>query len=145
MAAVETAILTAMLGRLQSLTLSPVLPISWPGLSFNPPTPGPTVRWLRGTLLPAETFPLAVSFAGANRHAGLFQVDVFGGIGGGETALARIAALIIGHFKRGTSLSEDGFTIEITDPPSRLPLLVDGPWLMVPVRVRYLAFAANPA
>jgi len=143
--AVEVAIESALLNRLNALVLSPVLPVSLPNVTFVPPTAGPNVGWLRGTFLPAKSFPLGVDYEGNNQHYGIFQVDVFYGQGSGDLAPGRIAASVIQWFKRGTVLTKDGFVARIKDIPSRGQTIKDDPWVMIPVSIPYLAYALNPA
>jgi hypothetical protein len=143
--AVEVAIESALLNRLNALTLSPAVPVSLPNITFVPPTAGQSVAWLRATFLPAATTELSVDYTGSNQHYGIFQVDVFYGQGGGELAPARIAAAVIQWFKRGTKLTKDGFKVEVTRAPRRGSLLRDDPWQMLPVSIPYVAYAPNPA
>ncbi len=143
--AVEVAIVTGLLGHLEDLTFTPVITVAWPNKPFDPPTPAKTARWLRPTVLSADTFALTVGHDGSNRHAGFLQVDVFYGLGGGDVAARRVAASIIAHFKRGTEIEKDGFTIQVTGAPSALATVKSDPWIMVPVRIPYLCFAVNPA
>lgn len=141
--AVEVAIEAALLAHAKAFAVVNSLDLSEPNITFNPPTPGKTAKWLRATFLPADTQTLPVG-AGDNRYYGILQIDVFYGIGGGEIAPARIAVLIIDHFKRGTTLTRDGFTVQILEQPYRRPSIKDDAWLMVPVRIRFTCFA-NPA
>lgn len=148
--AVEVAIEAALLNRLLALTFSPALPVSLPnvgtapGMAFTPPQAGPGVRWLRANFLPAQTFELSIDVAGSNQHYGLLQVDAIGSIGDGEMGIGRLAADVIAHFKRGTRLNKDGFTIDVIRPPRRGTMVKDYPWVFIPVSIPYLSFAGNP-
>ena len=95
--------------------------------------------------MPAPSIALGVAFADDNQHYGLFQLDVFAGQNGGELASARIAALAVASFKRGTVLTKDGFSVRIVKAPYRGPMLKDDPWIMIPVSIPYVCFAPNPA
>ncbi len=143
--AVEVAIESALLTRLNALTLSPSVPVALPNVTFVPPTAGQNVAWLRATFLPASTVELGIDYAASNQHYGIFQVDVFYGQGGGELAPARIAAAVIQWFRRGTKLTKDGFKVEVTRAPRRGSMLLDGAWTMLPVSIPYVAYAPNPA
>ena len=138
---VEVAIESALLNRLVALNLSPALPVQLPNVKFTIPTVGPNVGWLRGTFLPADSVEIAIAYDGMNQHYGIFQVDVFYGLGGGELAPGRIASAIMGWFPRGTKLTKDGFTVEIKRLPFRGRLISDDPWIMIPVSITYLAYA----
>lgn len=146
--AAEASILAALNAQLASLVFSPAIPVSYPNISFPPPTASPTAKYLRVTHLPADTFAASISSSDSNVYAGLYQVDVFVGNGAGEPAATAIAEQIIAKFKRGTRLTKNNFTIEIQDPPSRLPYVQDAEtqaWWMLPVRVAYVCYAKNPA
>jgi hypothetical protein len=143
--AVEVAAESALLNRLVALTFSPAIPLALPNVTFNPPTVSQTAMWLRATFLPADSFALGIDYGASNQHYGIFQVDVFYGQGGGELAPGRIAASVIRQFARGTRLTKDGFTVDITKTPYRRAMLKDDPWMMIPVSIPYLALASNPA
>jgi hypothetical protein len=146
--AIEVAIEGALLTRLRALTLSPAVTVSLPNVPFTPPTPvTQTSAWLRATFLPAPSMAMGVQYDAANRHSGIFQVDVFYGQGGGELAPARIASTIIQWFPRGSRYSQDSATVEIgigNNIPRRGQMLKDDPWVMIPVSIPYVAYA-NPA
>lgn len=142
---VEVAIEGALLAAASAFAATQSLTIALPNIEFNPPNPTKTAKYLRAIFLPADTEMLGISFDDPNKHYGLFQIDVFQGLGGGEMAPARIAALVIAAFKRGTTFTRDGFTIRILDAPYRLSAVKDDPWLMLPVRIKYCCFASNPA
>lgn len=147
--AVETAIQLALVLRAQQFAAaqSPALTIALPNVVFTPPVASATAKWLRATFLPADTFSPGVSYASKNEHRGLLQVDVFYGFGGGEAAPRRIAGGLIAYFKRGTKVTKDGFTAEVISAPYCAPMVkdIEGPWMMIPVRIPYFCVAPNPA
>jgi hypothetical protein len=116
-----------------------------PNVAFTEPVATPTAKWLRPTLLSAETSEMGVAFASKNTHMGLFQVSVFYGKGGGETAPRTIAAGIVGLFERGTVITEGSTKIRVLRPPFLLPVQSEEKWIHVPVRVPYECYASNPA
>lgn len=124
---------------------SPALSVAYPNVQFSPPAPSQSACWLRATFLPNEVATVGVNFGAKNQHSGLLQVDVFYAQGAGELAPARIAAKIVAQFKRGTVVTKDGFSAQVTRTPSRFEVLKDDPWAFVPVRIPYSFFAANPA
>lgn len=142
--AVEAAIKNVLFRSLATFAAaqSPALTVSWPNIAFSPPTVSATASWLRVTMLPADTAPMGIAFSSMNHHYGLFQVDTFYGQGSGELGITRTAALIIANFTRGTNLSSDGFTIRILEQPYLGPMLKDDPWMMLPVRIPYTAYAS---
>lgn len=149
--AVEVAIESALLNRLVALTFSPVIPLALPNVGtppsreFTPPAAEPGANWLRATFLPADSFALGIDYGSSNQHYGILQVDVLGYLGDGELAPGRIAASVIQWFKRGTKVTKDGFTAEVTRIPRRGTMVKDDPWVMIPVSIPYLAYAPNPA
>lgn len=144
---VEVAIEYALLQRATEFAASqsPAVTISLPNIAFAPPFPGPSAKWLRATFLPADTITLGVSLTSSNQHLGLLQIDVFWGVGGGELNAARLASSVIQYFKRGTTVTKDGFKAHICLAPFRGPIIRDDGWTMIPVRIPYLCFAPNPA
>jgi hypothetical protein len=143
--AVEVAIESALLDHLRSLTFSPAITVAWPNVDFVPPIAGPNIKWLRPTFLPADSIALGVDYSANNQHFGIFQIDVFYGQGSGELAPGRIATSVIAWFKRGTKLTKDGFSVEVTRVPFRRRMIKDDPWVFIPISIPYLAFASNPA
>jgi len=144
--AVEVAIEMALLDVLTDWAAlqSPVITIAQPNIAFTPPSPLKTAKWLRATHLPVPTGTIAVG-TGSNEHQGILQVDAVMAQGVGDPTVLRLAADIIALFKRGTTATKDGFTARIWKAPYRGPLIKDDPWVFVPVSIRYIAFATDPA
>ncbi len=141
--AVEVAIELALLDRAQAFATANSLQIALSNIDFTPPPVGKASKYLRATIIPADTFALGVAFAATNQHYGLFQIDVFFGSGGGEIAPRRIAAAIISYFKRGTRIvSSSGFNVDVLQTPRLGPLVQNGAWVSLPVRIPYNTFAS---
>jgi len=140
---VEVAIEKALLARLAAFAAaqSPALTVAYPNVDFTKPAVSKTAQWLRAAYIPATLFPIAIGDTSNNQHFGLFQVDAMQGQGIGELAPARLASLLIAYFTRGTSMTSDGFTIRVLNPPYRGPLMQEDPWAFVPVRIPYNCFA----
>lgn len=136
---VETKIVEAFFARLQALVLTPAHPIAWPNVSFTPPADS---RYLRANELPSPTAGVSLAVDGANEYSGLFQIDVFGPLNTGSSAPKELAGAVVKHFKRGTRLDREGLRIDVMQA-SIGPALRDDPRWMVPVTVRYRAFARN--
>lgn len=143
---VEVAIELALINRATSWAAaqSPAIAISVPNVAFTPPTVSQTAKWLRAYFLPAPTATLATA-SGSNQHYGLLQIDALMGAGGGEPAVARLAALVIEEFKRGTVVSRDGFTASIWKAPYRSSLMTEDAWAKISVSIPFIAFAPDPA
>jgi uncharacterized protein DUF4128 len=140
----EVAVEIALLSQATAFAAAQSLTIALPNIKFTQPDPSPTAAWLRATFLPADSFTLSIA-PGVNQHYGLFQIDVFYGQEKGEIAAMRIAAEAAAYFKFGTVLTRDGVNVQIIDTPKIRQSLRDDPWIMIPVRIPYKAFAENPA
>lgn len=139
--AVEVAIELALLTRAQSFAVSQSLTIALPNIAFTPPAVGTNAKYLRATLLPADTVSLGIAHLSNNHHYGLLQIDVFYGAGGGEIAPRRIASSIISYFNRGTRMTSNGFNIDVPQTPRIGPQITEKDWTLLPVRVPYNCFA----
>lgn len=143
---VEVAIELALINRATTWAAaqSPALSISCPNVAFTPPAVSKTAQWLRAYFMPAPTVTLSTG-SGSNQHYGLLQIDALMGQGGGEPAVARLAADVIELFKRGTVVSRDGFTARIWKAPYRSSLMNEDAWAKIAVSIPYIAFATDPA
>src|ERR1043166_2958103 len=139
--AVEVAIELALMDRAKAFATAQGLSIALPNIEFTPPEITPNAKYLRASLLPADTAVLGVAFSATNQHLGLMQLDVFYGKGGGEIAARRIAAAIISYFIRGTRMTSNGFNVEVLQTPRIGPSTEQNSWLMLPVRIPYKCFA----
>lgn len=119
--------------------------ISFPNVEFTEPEVSKNSKWLRLTMLPAETASFGLGHNNSNQHFGLVQISVFMGLGISEYAMLVFADDIVSAFKRGTVIDTEDFRIKINTTPFRLPMLLDTNWAMLPVRIPYLCFAPNPA
>lgn len=140
--AVEVAIELALLTRAQAFAVSKSLGIALPNIPFDAPTVGRNAKYLRASMLPADTNSLGVSHASTDQHYGYLQMDVFFGAGGGEIEPKRIASDIVSYFIRGTKMIKDSFIVEVLRTPSIGPQLeIDDAWTSIPVRIPYTCFA----
>ena len=143
--AVEVAIESALLNRLNALVFAPVIPVAQPNVTLNPaPVAGPGVRYLEATFLPAKSFAMGIAYNAHNQYYGILQVSVRGPLNEGDLVPRRIAAAVAGTngwFKRGTQVTKDGFTATIYDVPDVPQGRIDDPWWMIPVSIPYRCFA----
>lgn len=139
--AVEVALELALLGRAQAFATAQGLPISLPNIAFEPPAVGKTAKYLRATMLPADTAAIGLANSSNDQYYGFMQLDVFFGVGGGEIAPKRIASQIISYFKRGTRLTSDGFNVDVNMTPRIGPQATKDAWTVIPVRIPYHTFA----
>ena len=128
------AIHTALRSRLSSLAFSPVVPIAWEGVEFEPGKKS----FLQAFFLPAETSTPSMD-AGGQRAEGIFQVTVNVPAGGGSGGAEAMADSIIGHFPRGSSMAGVGVDVNVLKA-WRSTGLTDGVWYRIPVSIRYWAY-----
>lgn len=116
-------------------TLAP-LPIAWENLGYQTPA-GP---WLRPTFLPGIPAMKEMFTAGADRHTGLFQVDVFAPLDKGDGQARGVADQVISAFSKGSVLSRNGQLVRVLRsyvmPAQRFQ---DAPYFQIPVRVEWYA------
>jgi len=139
--AVEVAIGLALLDRAQAFATAQGLTIALPNIAFTPPTVSKAAKYLRATLLPADTATLGVSNSSHDRYYGFLQLDIFYGVGGGEIAPRRIAAAAMSYFIRGTRIQSNGFNVDVLETPKIGPQSIKDSWAMLPLRIPYTCFA----
>lgn len=139
---IEAGIADALFYHLNGLTLSPALPVAWPGVEFTPPSAG---NFLRAMLIEATPDVATLGDSGYNRHSGILIVFVHAVTGIGEIVAKQIASQVAAHFKRGTDISRNGQVVRIVQPPGVGGSIIDGDRLIVPVRIRWFADSQNPA
>ena len=132
----DASIAEALFDRVGTLALSPSLDVSMPNMPFTPPESG---RWLRVNEIPAPTAAFEVS-GGTREFTGLLQVDVFHPLGDGRIGAKETAGAIVNHFLPPLVLEKDGVRVRITQAYPG-PVLQDGRSMMLPVTIRYRAFA----
>jgi hypothetical protein len=93
-------------------------------------------KWIRPTVLPAQSDVLAMSDSGLEVHEGVFQVDVFTDINKGKSDSLTTADDISSYFARGLALTYSGVSVRIirksTGTSSR-----DGAWYMTSLLIDY--------
>jgi len=146
---VEVSIRSALFDRLMLLPRPASVSIALPnvgdgnGRTFTNPDPQPGATWYRAAFIPAPTMAEHLEYTGCNHHYGMMQVDAVGYMGDGELRIARNAAAVVTHFRRGTRLFKNSFKIEITQAPYLRPLMFDEPWCFIPVDVPYVCYATS--
>lgn len=132
---VESQITEALLQRLAALTLSPVLPIANPNVTFTPPASGP---YLQANILRSPTETVGISRW--DERTGIFQVDVVYAAKDGLIKPTQIADQIAVWFKRGTRLLNGAVRVDIYETPEIGTPLTDTPYVRTPVTIRYRVF-----
>lgn len=135
---VDGKIMAALFGRMALLTLTPVLPVAWPNVTFAPPS---TKKYLRVQYVPNITNRRFVNSDGQHEHVGLLQVSVHWPQGAGEAAPREIAGKIVDHFPADLRLAFDGGYARITQAPTVADLIVEDAQVQIPVLIQWSAWA----
>ena len=113
--------------------------VAWPNRPFEPVV---GTRWYRASFLPGEPFAAGIGEHAANRHGGIFQVDVFEPVGAGEGAAITAAERIAAVYKRDTALTYSGVIVRIEKSWVE-PAMQESDWFQAPVRIQWRADVAN--
>lgn len=113
--------------------MSPSIATAWENVSYTPVTGTP---YQRVNLLPAEPDN---SSQGRHhyREIGLMQVLLNYPVNVGRSAAIARAELLRTQFKRGTTLTESGINVIITQTPTIGGAFVDDDWYRIPVSIFY--------
>jgi len=115
--------------------------VAWENRAFTP-TPG--TRWYDAHVMTGKPSSVALSSDAANRHVGVFHVNVYDPPGGGDGAATAEAERIAACFKRGTVLTYSGVTVHIVSAHIERGLpQADPAWFQVPVVIEWRADVAN--
>ena len=137
MPTIETSIWLALKARLETLVLSPVLPVAWPNLSFTKPTTG----YLRVTHVPNMNRRLFIGSSDPHQRPGLLQIDVFGKKNENITVAVEVAGKVAAHFSTDIKMTYGGVTVRVTAAPTVSQPMDDDTHVLVPVTVLYECFA----
>lgn len=131
----DQTIIRALQERLETFATSKGLLIAYEGARF---TPAANKIHLAEFLLPLPTDNPSMGVQ-HRRYAGIYQVDVDGPAAVGIITLRNYANELVNHFKRGTTLENEGMRILVTHDPSISRLLPDGGRMKRAVSIRYQA------
>ena len=111
--------------------------VGWENKGFD----DPTTSWIRPTFLPG--FPTGRELGNgpaSERYVGIYQVDVFAPLDGGDGVARTIASQVLAGFAKGTVLTYNGTPVGIARsyrmPGARDP---EAPYYKIPVRIEYYA------
>jgi hypothetical protein len=135
-ATVEATIAELMFARLATLVLSPVLPVSYPGLAFTAPS-GP---YLRADFIPNRTDNLGLAHDARVRHQGILQVMAIYPVGQGVMTSTNTGGLIASHFAKGTILYGSGVQLKVYAKPSVGGPIIEPDKINVPVSILWRSF-----
>lgn len=145
MPSIETSIWRALRGRVQSLVLDPVLPISWPKETFTPPQAGGKPSpYLEVRHLPNTNQRLYIGHADPHRRQGILQVTLKypTALNHAEAIHQEIAGQIADHFPAGLPMPYGDLTLTVEKAPDVAQSFRDGsdPYWQTPVSIRYIVF-----
>lgn len=143
---VQENIEKALLDRVVSLVLSPVLLVAWP----NRPFPGKDssgvaiakpLTYLAVSILPNNNTRFLLDGSGPSMYQGILQIVVVSPLDKGTQTPTRIAGLVAEHFPADMALFSGGTRVTLTKAPDvASPLKNDVSW-DVPISIYYEAFA----
>ncbi len=139
MPTIETSIWLALKGRVQTLVLTPALPVAWPNESFSPPSSG----YLRVTWSPNRTERRAVGSSGTPIRPSLLQIDVMAKKDRDVSVALEIAGQVAAHFPADLRVTAHGISCRVVRAPDiAQPLSGEGDvFLMIPVTISIEALA----
>lgn len=132
----DTKIHIALVARVQSLVLSPVVPVAYPGVAFTPPAG----EYISVTHMPNEPVRSRLSGADVLDRFGILQLDLFTPITADSYEAQTIAraSQIAAHFPHDLTLTYDSASVQIVKSyVGRGRKDSDGVKWMTPVFVEY--------
>lgn len=115
--------------------LSPALSTAWESVPFTPVVGTP---YQQVNILMADTLNPTLG-GGHYRLKGFMQVLLCYPPSLGVKAASTRADLLVAHFKRSTSLTNGGITVNIDKTPSIAPALIDGVLYKLPISIYFFA------
>jgi len=136
--AIQENILKALIDHFDTLTLSPVLTVAYPGIAFTPPATG---MWIELAWIPNTADEPWLDNDAQVVERGIFQIGICDRLGVGEFPLNRAADAVIEHFRKGTKMVSGPVTVRIEQRASSEPAISYDTKIMTPISVRYLCIA----
>lgn len=108
---VEANIHAALMARVEALTLSPALPVSYPGVPFT----APDGDYIRVTHIRNRPVQRSVGTFTGSERMGLLQLDLFTRIDAGSWQIVAddMADDIAAHFPRGLRMTSNGQLVRV--------------------------------
>ncbi|WP_309086392.1 DUF4128 domain-containing protein [Chelativorans sp.] len=131
MPAIETALWLALRARVETLVLTPALPIAWPNESFSPPLTG----YLRVNWIPNLNRRLFLRGSDPHQRLSLLQIDVFAKLNRPVGEALEVAGKVAAHFPADLSMGAHGVMARVTKAPDVAQPLREDTHLMVPVTI----------
>lgn len=136
-AAVETAIWMALKGRVETLSLSPSVPVVYP--KQDAPASG---KYIEVADLPNRTSRLSLGSADPHRRPGILQLTLNSPVSPKQAFEVdkQTAALIAAHFPADLKLTHEDVTVHVTKAPDVAQSYRVNAYWLTPVSVYYEAF-----
>lgn len=125
-------------GALNTFASGASVAVAWENSNFEPTT---GTKYLRPTLLPADTTQAESGSSGKDFTTGIYQVDVICPINTGKGEAVNLADDIADTFSRGSIHTYNGVNVRIRRA-SRRAGNRDGAWFIVPVDIEFFVYTA---
>lgn len=139
MSGIYNEIQAALDGHLNTWAVSVDLSVAWENIAYEPTI---TEAFVKPAILPAQPSTASLGENGLNRLTGVYQVSLFYPAWEGSGTARDTADSLISHFKRGTSLTSGGVTIEI-ERAWRSPAVQEPDWYQIPVSIAWFTYHEN--
>lgn len=135
---VESDIESALLARVASLVLSPVLPISYENIDFAPPDDG---LYAKVQHFPNGTTRYSQTGSDPKQRIGILQLTVVTPLNQGPSNATLIAGQIAEHFPADLIMRSGAVKVTVTDAPSIAPAIKADASHDVPLSIPYFCNA----
>lgn len=115
--------------------LSSNIAIAYENVAYTPITGTP---YQRAELLPNSP-DNSIQGSSVYIERGIFQITAMYPTGAGTAAAGTHAQNVRSHYKRGTSMTESGITVLITNTPKISPAIIDGDRYCIPISIPFQA------
>ncbi|PRD42122.1 hypothetical protein C5748_18405 [Phyllobacterium phragmitis] len=133
---VEASIADMLFAHLAGLVLNPVLPVTYPGVSFTPPDGA----YIKADFIPNRTGNIGLADDDDALHRGILQVLAIYPVNVGVVRPTDTAGLVAAHFAKGTALYGSGVKVKIYQKPSVGAPMTEPDRINVPVTILYQSF-----
>lgn len=128
----------ALIRKALETRLAAVMPAASCAFENTTFTPAAGVTYQRSNLLPNTPDDAQIG-SKVFFEIGIYQVTICAPAGSGPATAEARAQLVKDAFKRGSSPSESGVVVNITNAPSASPSFIDGDRYCIAVSIRYQA------
>lgn len=132
----ETSIWMALNARVESLTLSPALPVRYTTQAAD----GALTGYLLVTHIRNTTLRPLIGSSAPHHYRGILQIDVMSKLNQDEAVAAQIAGTVADHFPADLLLTFDVVTVRVTKRPNIGQTMTQATNLKTPVSVEYEAY-----